>query len=90
VRVCIVAIGSTGDVLPYLGLGRHLRSSGFQVTIATHRSFEPSVTDAGLGYAHVPMEPRDHAAAEFGERLRRGPRSAATAADHLRTLRDRQ
>jgi sterol 3beta-glucosyltransferase len=83
VRVCIAAIGSTGDVLPYVGLGQHLQAGGFEVTVATHRSFEPYVTDAGLDYAFVPMEPRDYASAEFGERLRRGARSAATAIQEM-------
>jgi UDP:flavonoid glycosyltransferase YjiC (YdhE family) len=82
-RVCIAAVGSTGDVLPYVGLGQHLRSRGLDVTIATHRSFQPAVADAGLDYAFVPMEPRDCASDELGDRLRRGPRSAASAIQEM-------
>ncbi|MDG6106201.1 glycosyltransferase family 1 protein [Dactylosporangium aurantiacum] len=82
-RVCIAAIGSTGDVLPYLGLGQQLTAQGFEVTIATHKSFEPFVAGAGLGYAFVPMEPRDSVSDELGERLRHGVRSAAKAIEQL-------
>jgi UDP:flavonoid glycosyltransferase YjiC (YdhE family) len=79
VRILVVAIGSTGDVAPYLGLGQQLTRRGFDVTVATHRSFQPMVEDAGLGYAFVPTEPREWVSDEIGERLRRGPRSAAAA-----------
>jgi UDP:flavonoid glycosyltransferase YjiC (YdhE family) len=79
VRICIAAIGSTGDVLPYLGVGQHLAAQGFDVTVATHRSFEPLVRGADLTYAYLPMEPRDCVSEELAERLRRGPRSAASA-----------
>jgi UDP:flavonoid glycosyltransferase YjiC (YdhE family) len=79
VRILVVAVGSTGDVAPYLGLGQQITRRGFDVTVATHRSFQPMVEDAALGYAFVPVEPREWASDEFGERLRRGPRSAAAA-----------
>jgi UDP:flavonoid glycosyltransferase YjiC (YdhE family) len=79
VRILIAAIGSTGDVVPYLGLGQQLKRRGFDVTLATHDSFRPIVEGAGLRHAFVPTEPRQWASDELGERLRRGPRSAAAA-----------
>jgi sterol 3beta-glucosyltransferase len=77
-RVLVAAVGSTGDVLPYLGLGQCLTAHGFHVTVATHRSFEPQVIAAGLTYAYLPMEPAACVTEELTERLRRGPRSAAS------------
>lgn len=82
-RITIAAVGSTGDVLPYLGLGSYLGARGHDVTVATHRSFATAVTDAGLRHASVPMEPRESATEEFARRLRGGPRRAAAAVQDM-------
>lgn len=53
-RVCLVAIGSRGDVAPFLGLGRRVAAAGHDVTVASHEPFRPMVEAAGLGFRLVP------------------------------------
>ncbi len=43
-------LGSTGDVLPFVGLGRELRARGHAVTVAANPHFARLVTRAGLGF----------------------------------------
>jgi sterol 3beta-glucosyltransferase len=58
-KIAIVALGSRGDVQPYVALGRGLRAAGYDVCIVTHAIFEKFVTDAGLGFALVRLNPQD-------------------------------
>ena len=39
-NVLLVALGFAGDVFPFLGVGRHLRALGHQVTLLTNSHFE--------------------------------------------------
>ncbi|CAG0928369.1 vancomycin aglycone glucosyltransferase [Thermoflexales bacterium] len=47
-RITILTIGTHGDVLPYVALGRGLHAKGHEVTIATLAQFSSFVTDYGL------------------------------------------
>lgn len=78
-RITIATIGSTGDVLPYLGLGQHLAEHGHVVTVATHRSHHRAVSDAGLTPFLLPVEPRQLLTPEVVEELRLGGTRAAKA-----------
>ncbi|MEX2490492.1 MAG: glycosyltransferase [Nitrospirales bacterium] len=49
-NVLIVAVGSYGDVLPLVGLGRALRSRGHAVTLFTNDHFANLVQQAGLNF----------------------------------------
>ncbi len=49
----IVAVGSYGDVLPLVGLGRELRSRGHAVTLFTNGHFANLVQQAGIDF--IPM-----------------------------------
>lgn len=49
-NVLLVAIGSHGDVHPFVGIGQALRGRGHQVTILTNGMFEPLVRGAGFGF----------------------------------------
>lgn len=49
-KITMIAIGSTGDVRPYMLLGRELRSRGHEVTVAAFAPFEQMITDAGLSF----------------------------------------
>lgn len=59
-RVLIATTGSTGDVAPYTGLGRALKDSGHEVTVATHAAFEPMIRNSGLRFRPLAGDPRDH------------------------------
>ena len=47
-RIAIIAIGSQGDVQPYVALGQGLIKAGHTVRLATHQDFETFVTDPPL------------------------------------------
>jgi UDP:flavonoid glycosyltransferase YjiC (YdhE family) len=53
VNVLLLAIGSHGDVHPFVGLGMRLRARGHAVTVAANEMFEPLVKRAGLGFAQI-------------------------------------
>lgn len=76
-RITIAAIGSVGDVHPYLGLGAHLAANGHDVAIATHLSYQSLVIDLGLRYEYVPTEPQGLLTPERAQRMRRGGIQAA-------------
>ena len=50
-HVTVIAIGSRGDVQPYVALGVGLRDAGFTVRVATHRQFSGLLEE--IGRAHV-------------------------------------
>ena len=45
-RIVIIAMGSRGDVQPYVALGKGLHSAGHQVRLMTHDAFEQLVRKA--------------------------------------------
>lgn len=49
-KITMLAIGSTGDVRPYMLLGRELHARGHAVTIAAFPNFEKMIRDAGLNF----------------------------------------
>jgi len=52
-RILILALGSAGDVHPFIGLGRELLVRGHEVRIFTNEYFEKAVEDNGLTF--VPL-----------------------------------
>jgi UDP:flavonoid glycosyltransferase YjiC (YdhE family) len=62
----LVAVGTRGDVQPYVALGRGLRAAGYRVTIATHDNFSTLVLAHGLQYARICGDPRDVLATTAG------------------------
>jgi sterol 3beta-glucosyltransferase len=52
-RVIILTIGTQGDVVPYVALGRGLQATGHEVTIATLAQFRSIVTEHGLQHASL-------------------------------------
>jgi rhamnosyltransferase subunit B len=51
--VCLVAVGSHGDVLPYLALGRELRARGHDVTVLASGYHADLVRQAALEFVEV-------------------------------------
>lgn len=52
-HVVLIAIGSSGDVHPFIGVGLALQRRGHRVTVATNDHFAPLVARAGLGFASL-------------------------------------
>ncbi|WP_225913725.1 glycosyltransferase [Leptolyngbya ohadii] len=50
IRIAIIALGSQGDVQPYIALGKGLKAAGYDVCLLTHENFEGLVTSHGLAF----------------------------------------
>ena len=55
----IIAIGSRGDVQPYVALGEGLEGAGYAVRIATHEPFAPLLEGRGLEFFQVGDDPAE-------------------------------
>lgn len=49
-RIAIIAMGSRGDVQPYVALGKGLKAAGHVVRLLTHENFEVLVSSYGLEF----------------------------------------
>ena len=49
-RIVIIALGSQGDVQPYIALGKGLKEAGNFVRLVTHENFEVLVNSHGLEF----------------------------------------
>lgn len=49
-KIAILALGSRGDVQPYIALGQGLKQAGNTVRLVTHENFESLVTSHGLEF----------------------------------------
>ena len=53
------ALMLSGDVQPYVALGKMLLKDGHRVRIATHETFRSFVNDAGLEFFCIGGDPQD-------------------------------
>lgn len=58
-RIAIAALGTRGDVVPYVVLGSGLRAAGHDVLVSTMERFRGMVHDASLGFHALPGDPAD-------------------------------
>jgi UDP:flavonoid glycosyltransferase YjiC (YdhE family) len=65
-KFVLTPVGSSGDVHPFIGIGRALRARGHDVVVLTAGAFEQVVTRAGLGF-------RETVSAELFDRLSKHP-----------------
>jgi sterol 3beta-glucosyltransferase len=49
-RIAVIALGSQGDVQPYVALGKGLKEAGHFVRLVTHENFEGLVSSQGLEF----------------------------------------
>lgn len=49
-RIAIIALGSQGDVQPYIALGKGLQAAGHAVRVISHQNFEALVSAHGLAF----------------------------------------
>jgi sterol 3beta-glucosyltransferase len=52
-RIAIIALGSRGDIQPYIALGKGLKAAGNIVRLVTHENFEVLVSSYGLEFCPV-------------------------------------
>jgi sterol 3beta-glucosyltransferase len=50
---------STGDVQPYVALGKVLHKDGHRVRIASHETFRSFVNDCGLEFFNIGGDPKE-------------------------------
>jgi sterol 3beta-glucosyltransferase len=65
-RIDLLAIGSRGDVQPFVALGLGLRMAGHRVRIVTLDGFDDLVRTHGLEHRSIGRSPRDIAASAAG------------------------
>ncbi len=73
-RICILTVGTRGDVQPYVALGTALRAAGHDVKLATLGRFEALVRAYGLEFAlfeESPLSFLERVIASSGSFLRR-------------------
>lgn len=66
-KITILAIGSRGDIEPYLALGAGLKAAGYQIKIATHANFRDEAIGRGLEFHPVTGNPRTILENEVGK-----------------------
>jgi UDP:flavonoid glycosyltransferase YjiC (YdhE family) len=57
-HITLLALGSTGDILPYTALGKGLKEAGHQVRFITFSEFESRIQKLGLEFYPMPGDPR--------------------------------
>ena len=65
-RVTIIAIGSRGDVQPYIALGVGFLAAGHTVYLATHEEFAPMAREYGMEWFPIGINPREMLESEAG------------------------
>src|SRR6202011_3834985 len=50
-QILLITIGSFGDLLPFLAVGKALAARGHAITIATNSEYEPHVRRRGFDFA---------------------------------------
>lgn len=53
-RIAIIALGSQGDVQPYIALGKGLKAAGHAVHLLTHENYAGLVSAHGLEFCLMP------------------------------------
>ncbi|MCC7448212.1 MAG: glycosyltransferase family 1 protein [Anaerolineae bacterium] len=57
-HLTLFAVGSRGDIQPFVALGLGLQRQGYTVRIGTHQLFEPMIREAGLDFAPLEGNPQ--------------------------------
>eukprot|EP00897_Mesotaenium_endlicherianum_P008387 jgi/Mesen1/7577/ME000392S06837 len=57
-NICILIVGTRGDVQPFVAIGRRLKDYGHRVRLATHANFREFVTSQGLEFFPLGGDPK--------------------------------
>jgi len=74
-RITIIAVGSRGDVQPYVALARGLQAAGHRALIATHETFEAFVRTYGLDFHPIAGNPREIVETDAGRDMQAAGRN---------------
>ena len=85
-QITMLAVGSRGDVQPFLALGRGLQAAGHTVQLATHRIFEDWIRAEGIGYAPMEGDPQRIVQGEQGRAWMESGRNPLKFAQGFRLL----
>jgi UDP:flavonoid glycosyltransferase YjiC (YdhE family) len=66
-NVTLIALGSRGDVEPFIALAERMAGEGFTVTVATHFFYQPGLAALGLRFCAVTGDPRSIVQQETGQ-----------------------
>jgi sterol 3beta-glucosyltransferase len=66
-KITILAIGTLGDVQPFLALGIGLKAAGHQIRIVTYATFETLVRQSGLEFSLVQFDIQSALQGEAGQ-----------------------
>jgi sterol 3beta-glucosyltransferase len=65
-KITIIAIGTRGDVQPYVALGLGLQGAGHRVRLAACANFKEFVSDRGLDFFPIRCDPREWLESDAG------------------------
>jgi sterol 3beta-glucosyltransferase len=73
VRVVMVAMGSRGDVEPYIALGKGLKKAGHYVRVISHQNFDSLISSHGLEFWAIEGNVQEIAqSTEMGKQIEKG------------------
>jgi sterol 3beta-glucosyltransferase len=68
-QITILALGSRGDVQPYIALGRGLQQAGYSVRIGAPKNFQSLAAQYGLDFFPIAPSSQEIMAGEVGRRM---------------------
>lgn len=57
--ICILAIGTRGDVQPFIAVAKRLQQDGHRVRVATHDVYHAFITDHGVEFYPLDGDPKE-------------------------------